>query len=299
MRHCQLASPACRLPNSEAVAMRQRLKALCRDLFYPIPPQLLCQHKLINCSGLDSIREALQTHFHQGWRAKSNYTESSYRQDIEDHLCARLEGDRRFVIPWLNAARPLKGMRVLEIGCGTGSSTVALAEQGADVVTIDIAEPALEVARVRCRVHGVQADIVNANAQCLVDFRPVDAVFYFAALEHMNHAERMRSLSEAWAMLPPGGLLAIIETPNRLWYFDSHTSELPFYNWLPNDLAFLYSRFSPKEIFRDNYREPTEQSIDHFLRRGRAVSYHEIDLAIARTETLETVSSLGSRLGWL
>lgn len=98
-------------------------------------------------------------------------------------------------------------------------------------------------------------------------------------------------------MLPKDGLLAIIETPNRLWFFDQHTSRLPFYNWLPDDLAFAYSRFSPRENFREQYREATPERMEHFLRR-RGVSYHEIDLAIAPTETLDTVSSLASYFGW-
>jgi ubiquinone/menaquinone biosynthesis C-methylase UbiE len=244
------------------------------------------------------VRESIQTHFHQGWRARENYSEGFYQHDLNAHLNARLANTRRFVIPWINSARGLKDMRVLEIGCGTGSSTVALAEQGAHVTAIDIDAAALEVARERCRVHRVAADITEANAEKLTAFGPMDAVLYFATLEHLNHAERLRSLAEAWSLLPVGGLLVIIETPNRLWFFDSHTSRLPFYHWLPDDLAFLYSRFSPKEIFKDSYRELSAEATDHFLRRGRGVSYHEIDVAIAPTESLETVNSLSSYFGW-
>jgi 2-polyprenyl-3-methyl-5-hydroxy-6-metoxy-1,4-benzoquinol methylase len=274
------------------------IRARAKDFLFPIPAELRRHHTHLATSGVDQIREAIQTHFHQGWRAKSNYSEALYRHDLAAHLHARIEQDRRFVIPWLNAARPLRGMRILEIGCGTGSSTVALAEQGARVVAVDIDEAALMVARERCRVYGVSAEIINANAARLLEFGAVDAVLYFATLEHMNHAERMSSLADAWALLAAGGLLVIIETPNRLWYFDGHTSRLPFFNWLPDDLAFLYSRFSPKELFRDSYREPTAETMEHFLRRGRGASYHEIDLAIAPTETLETLSSLSGHLGW-
>lgn len=184
---------------------------------------------------------------------QGKFSEEFYAQDLNAHLHLRLANDRRFVIPWLNATRNLKAMRILEIGCGTGSSTVALAEQGAQVVAIDIDAPALEVARERCRAHGVVADIREANAEKLIEFQPVDAVLYFATLEHMNHLERMRSLADAWSILPVGGLLAIIETPNRLWFIDQHTSRLPFYNWLPD-------------------REPSAEMIDHFLRRGRGLS---------------------------
>jgi S-adenosylmethionine-dependent methyltransferase len=274
------------------------MTSLKREFFYPIPAALRRLHTPLDAAGIQRVRESIQTHYHQGWRAKENYSQTSYEHDLNAHLYTRLDEDRRFVIPWLNSARPLKGLRVLEIGCGTGSSSVALAEQGAHVTAIDIDVPALAVARERCRVHGVAVDIRTANARQLLDFGPTDAVLYFAALEHMTHEERLQSLAQAWSLLSPGGLLVIIETPNRLWYFDHHTSRLPFYNWLPHDLALLYSRFSPRDNFNDSYHESTPEMMSHFLRRGRGASYHEIDVAIAPTQRLDTVSSLTSYFGW-
>jgi S-adenosylmethionine-dependent methyltransferase len=274
------------------------MTALTRQLLYPIPAALRSRHTPIDAAGQVRVRDSIEAHYHQGWRAKERYSDSSYEHDLNAHLYTRLEGDRRFVIPWLNSARSLKGMRVLEIGCGTGSSSVALAEQGAHVTAIDIDAPALKVAQERCRIHGVAVDIREANAREVRGFGPLDAVFYFAALEHMTNEERLQSLAEAWSLLSAGGLLAIIETPNRLWYFDDHTSKLPFYNWLPSDLAFSYSRFSARENFKDNYREPDAALMNHFLRRGRGASYHEIDVAIAPVQSLETVSSLTSYFGW-
>ena len=79
---------------------------------------------------------------------------------------------------------------------------------------------------------------------------------------------------------------------NRLWHFDHHTSFLPYFHWLPDDLAFAYSRMSPRANFRERYREPDAASRLHFLRRGRGVSYHEFELALAPVPQLEIVSSL-------
>jgi 2-polyprenyl-3-methyl-5-hydroxy-6-metoxy-1,4-benzoquinol methylase len=274
------------------------MTALTRDLIYRIPPSLRRQHTARDAPGVERVRESIETHYHQGWRAKEKYSPESYEGDLNAHLYTRLECDRRFIVPWLNAANPLKGMRVLEIGCGTGASSVALAEQGARVTAIDIDAPALKVAQERCRAHGVAVDIKEANAKDLTGFGRMDAVLYFASLEHMTQEERLKSLSEGWSLLSRGGLLAIIETPNRLWFFDHHTSQLPFFNWLPHDLAFRYSQFSSRENFSGTYREPSAEMMDHFLRRGRGASYHEIDVAIAPTQTLDTVSSLTSYFGW-
>ena len=99
-------------------------------------------------------------------------------------------------------------------------------------------------------------------------------------------------MKNTWDMLSPGGLWCVIETPNRLWHYDSHTSSLPFYLWLPDYLAFLYSQFSPRKPFCDLYREIDDDSQIDFLRRGRGVSYHEFELTMIPAEELDVASSL-------
>jgi S-adenosylmethionine-dependent methyltransferase len=209
----------------------------------------------------------------------------------------RLAHDRARVVPWLDSARSLNGLRILEVGCGSGASTIALAEQGARVVGLDIDAGALAYARSRCAAHGLPAEFLQLNAldmrEALHD-RTFDAIIFFASLEHMSLGERLTSLGDAWAMLAGGGLLAVVETPNRLWFDDGHTAFLPFYHWLPNELAFLYSKLSDRKGFNDLYRTYDAGSKQHFLRRGRGVSFHEFDLAIGPAETLEIVSSLRS-----
>lgn len=59
--------------------------------------------------------------------------------------------DRREKEAVLEAVTPLADKRVLEIACGTGRFTVMLAEQGADVVGLDISEPMLKQGLHRAR----------------------------------------------------------------------------------------------------------------------------------------------------
>jgi S-adenosylmethionine-dependent methyltransferase len=119
-------------------------------------------------------------------------------------------------------------------------------------------------------------------------------VLFFACLEHMTVGERLQALSQAWKILPPGGMLGVIETPNRLWFHDGHTAFLPFFHWLPDELAFQYARFSPRENFREVYQGPRAESAMHFLRRGRGVSFHEFDVAIQPVGSLAVAESLSS-----
>ncbi len=265
-----------------------------------VPNHLKKKRIRLDSTGLEAIRRSLETHYFTGWRSKGHIQAEAYARDLEDHLTARLERDRRRIIPWLDHAAGLCGKRILEVGCGTGSSTVALAEQGAEVTGIDVDEGALSVARDRCRAYGVNADLRMVNAQRMGEVfsaNAFDMILFFACLEHMTIPERLISLRHAWEILPGGGCLAVIETPNRLWYFDGHTSQLPFFHWLPDELAFQYSRFSPRENFRELYREWNDSSREHFLRRGRGFSYHEMELAIAPIRELRVICSLSDYEG--
>jgi 2-polyprenyl-3-methyl-5-hydroxy-6-metoxy-1,4-benzoquinol methylase len=229
------------------------------------------------------------------------------QRDLDDHVRRRLHVFRSQAVPWLDSARALQGARILEIGCGTGASTVALAEQGATVTAIDIDDESLVVARERCRLHGVNAEFLRLNAAATGELPPIaqfDFVIFFACLEHMTYAERIAAMHWTWTQLRPGSFWCSIETPNRLWFFDDHTSILPFFNWLPDELAFDYSRFSPREPLRHSYREKTPVAFESFLRHGRGVSFHEFDLAMADSAKLDVVSSLplwlrrSGFLGW-
>lgn len=268
----------------------------------PIPLHLSKRFTQLSPAGTESLVQSL----HQNYFPRLIWGEVALpadrwiataegRADLQDHLDRRLDSFRAKVIPWLDAARPLLGARILEIGCGTGASTVALAEQGAIVTAIDIDEPSLRVAAARCAAHNVRCELVQANGAAAKRFlqrEKYDFVIFFACLEHMTHTERIEAMHDTWQALPEGALWCLIETPNRLWFFDDHTSRLPFFNWLPDELAFAYSRFSPREPLRSSYRALSADAMESFLRHGRGVSFHEFDVAIADAASLDVISSL-------
>ena len=59
------------------------------------------------------------------------------------------DGDRADLLAYLDIAKELDAHRVLDVGCGTGSLAVLLAERGYSVVAIDPAEASLAVARAK------------------------------------------------------------------------------------------------------------------------------------------------------
>jgi 2-polyprenyl-3-methyl-5-hydroxy-6-metoxy-1,4-benzoquinol methylase len=206
------------------------------------------------------------------------------RHDLEGHVVGRLEHDRREYIPWLNSIVPLDGARVLEIGCGTGSSAMALTEQGARVTGIDVVDEAIDMTKERIRIFGLDnARALKMNATDLdTRFRKgeFDLILFFASLEHMTLPERLKSLTAAWELLETSAVLCVVEAPNRLWYHDDHTSNLPFFQWLPDQIAIEYWKRSSNYNNDPIYDAATEETWCAFARLGRGVSFHEFELAI-------------------
>ncbi len=220
------------------------------------------------------------------------------KEDLEGLTRGRMNDDRRTYIPWINSFLPLRGSRILEVGAGTGSSTVALAEQGASVVGIDILEPAIKVAKDKCRIFGVSAELLAVNAiNYMAESRDnFDAVIFFASLEHMLPDERLKALTDAWKLIRPGGYLIVIEAPNRLWYFDGHTSRMPFFNWLPEKLALQHIQFSPRPELVELLTPPSEANMLELQRWGLGVSFHEFDVSLGRDVRMMARQSLGEFL---
>jgi len=261
-----------------------------------IPKKLKQNQSQLDNSQLQVIEDSIKTHYHKGWRSQDKYTPEAYAEDLKNHLSIRLERDRTLYIPWLSKTIELRSAKILEIGCGTGASTIALAEQGAQITAIDIDNDAIQVAKDRCKVYGVSVNFICGNAIELknqLQDQNFDLIIFYACLEHMTYEERIESLKSYFDLLPKGAFMSIVDTPNRLWYYDDHTALLPAYNWLPNRLAFDYAKFSSRTNFNELYGEYTEDNFLHFLRAGRGFSFHEIEIALNKPiSEINTVSYL-------
>jgi 2-polyprenyl-3-methyl-5-hydroxy-6-metoxy-1,4-benzoquinol methylase len=267
------------------------------NVLYPVPPHMRTRHLNADAVRLRALKESIASNYHTGWRSADALSTERYEREAQSALVSRLWRYRRTYLPWIEATRKLEALKVLEIGCGTGASTLALAEQGARVTAIDVDEGSLQVARDRLIAYGASADIRAMNATEMGSLGEFEAIIFNACLEHMTVSERLESLRQGWSMLPAGGILVVVETPNRLWWFDSHTSKLPLFHALPDELAFHYARFSERENFRELYRDYSDPAArEHMLRRGRGVSFHEFDVAIGTD--LRVISSLDAFYGW-
>jgi SAM-dependent methyltransferase len=191
-------------------------------------------------------------------------------------------------VPWVDRVYPLAGKTALEYGSGGGAVSCAFAARATRVIGYDIDAGAVGAAAEYARERGLD----NVEARTTTPERifdevrshvgEIDVFLLYAVLEHLTIDERLRALRLATEVVRPDGVIAVIETPNRLIDMDYHTSQLPFFDQLPAELALQYADRSERADFRDPVvaardRDPDGGALT-LARWGRGLSYHEFEL---------------------
>ena len=108
-------------------------------------------------------------------------------------------------LDWIDRLAPLKGRKVLDVGCGGGILAEAMAARGANVTGIDLAEKPLGVARLHLLESGRSVDYRQVSAEELAtqEAGTYDVVTCMEMLEHVpNPASTIASCA---ALVKPGG----------------------------------------------------------------------------------------------
>ena len=190
---------------------------------------------------------------------------------------------RRHLLAYFDSSA-FRGARILDFGCGQGTSTVCLAAMfpEAEVIGVELDPKRVETA------NRIVAGMGLTNARFLVspDGESLPAgigVFDFVSLsavyEHLLPQERPRILQLIWAHMKPGGAMFLSQTPYRYFPFEHHTTGLWLINYLPDFLAgWLARHFS-----RINVEENRARDWKGLLRGGiRGATEREIVRNLAR-----------------
>ena len=111
-------------------------------------------------------------------------------------------------------AQGVDGKRVLDIGCGGGILAEALAQQGALVTGIDMAELSLKVARLHLHESALEIDYQLTTVEAFAEHSAAqfDIVTCLEMLEHVPDPASV--ITSAVRLLKPGGVL-FLSTINR------------------------------------------------------------------------------------
>ncbi len=109
--------------------------------------------------------------------------------------------------------QPLKGLRVLDIGCGGGLLSEPVARMGADVLGADASEKNIRIAMTHSAESGIAVDYRAVTAEQLKDSgETFDIVLNMEVVEHVADVEFF--IATCASMVRPGGMM-FIATINR------------------------------------------------------------------------------------
>lgn len=145
-----------------------------------------------------------------------------------------------------------KGMKVLDVGCGTGNFSIKLAKMGCEVVGIDISEEMLKVAKDKAKKEGLNIKFYNMDVYDMkFEDNCFDGVISVTAFEFLKDPEK--AIEEMFRVLKPNGYL-LIGTINK----DSAWGEMYLSKEFQENSVFKYANFKTVEDMK-SYKK------DHFV----------------------------------
>ncbi|MBO3724664.1 methyltransferase domain-containing protein [Actinomyces bowdenii] len=190
---------------------------------------------------------------------------------------------------WVSAVAgivDLRGLRVVDIGCGGGIYSTAMAQMGALVTGVDFSARMVSDARERARGLGAgEVRFVQGDAACTgLPDGSADAVLLRALIHHVRSIPAV--LAEARRLLIPGGILLIQDRTMEDVLAPSSAEH--FRGW--------FFEIFPHLIDVEAGRRPGIEEVDRHLREAGfgAISHHRLaelrrsydDLASLRADLL-------------
>lgn len=107
----------------------------------------------------------------------------------------------------------LRGLRLIDWGCGSGLDSITLARNGAMVTGVEMSAELVDIARLRAESEGVDVNFLTLDRDA--DWQRKEFYDVAIAVDVLEHVEEPNELfRKCKELLRPGGIL-ILTTPNR------------------------------------------------------------------------------------
>ncbi|MDA7785913.1 bifunctional 2-polyprenyl-6-hydroxyphenol methylase/3-demethylubiquinol 3-O-methyltransferase UbiG [Candidatus Pelagibacter sp.] len=103
--------------------------------------------------------------------------------------------------------KPLKNIKLLDIGCGGGLLSEPMCRLGASVVGIDASKKNIEVAKFHAKKNGLKIDYKVASPEMLKDKTRFDVILNMEIVEHVNDIDFF--IAESSKLLKKNGIMFI------------------------------------------------------------------------------------------
>lgn len=142
----------------------------------------------------------------ESWNRLSDYYQETTRISLEDvHYGPYSPGERK-----LKVIGSVKGLEILELGCGGGQNSIVLAKWGAKKVKgLDQSEAQLDYAKSLALTQNVEVDFIQGNMEDLSAFedKSFDLIISSHALSYVEHPEKV--FNESARVLRKNGRIVI------------------------------------------------------------------------------------------
>ncbi|RRR75635.1 MAG: methyltransferase domain-containing protein [Candidatus Viridilinea halotolerans] len=167
-----------------------------------------------------------------------------------------------------DAAGPLAGLRLLDLGAGMGGFAVAAALAGANVTAAEYNPAYCRIIALRAARHGLALPILNTAGEALpLPNATFDAITAWDVLEHVRDPQQV--LSELARAVRPGGVVLLTAINRRAW-IDPHY-HMAGINWLPRPLAEALIARRGRTKAGVAFRDMQRLSAMHYFHYGELV----------------------------
>ena len=141
----------------------------------------------------------------------------------------------------------LKGLNILDIGCGGGLISEPLARLGANVTGIDASEKNINVAKLHSKKNGLEINYLKASPENLNNFEKFDLILNLEIVEHVENVNLY--IKSCYKLLKKNGLM-FTATLNRSFtsYLKAIVGAEYILRWLPIGTHDWNKFIKPEEL---------------------------------------------------